>query len=413
MKTFQRITLRLQVIFISLFIFTISFPYQVIPDIGKYISRYFEKPEKWIGDHILRIKHPYTTQIISDSTGMYIHLFIIVLIALFIAIVWSRYAGKMQNDVRLRYGRNVLISYYLSMQLLIYGFDKVFKQQFYLPEPNTLFTPLGQFSKDILYWSTMGSSWSYSVFAGMLEIIPALLLLFRRTRTLGAMIATMVLINVVAINFSFDISVKLYSCFLLFLAIILSLPGIKKLYFVFIQNKIVNTELKGPVINSKKHLLIYSVSKSLIIGCLLYETLFIYFKTGNFNDDLASRPFLHGAYDIEVYNENNDTLTASLNAKRRLKRIFIHKHGYFITQSMTDEMVDYKFEYDFTNKKLELYRRDDTGNVLYFIRQDSVLFLKGKIGNKFITMQARQIDTGKLPLLQNSFHWTIDDYERE
>src|SRR4029077_19764906 len=94
---------------------------------------------------------------------------------------------------------------------------------------------------------TIGSSYTYTVVAGIFEILPAVLLLFRRTRIIGAIIATAVMTNVVLINFGFDISVKLFSCFLLLLCVIVASPGLKKLFDLFIANRPVGISAPGAV----------------------------------------------------------------------------------------------------------------------------------------------------------------------
>lgn len=298
------------------------------------------------------------------------------------------------------------------MQLFEYGFNKLFKYQFYLPEPNTLFTPIGGLSPDILYWSTMGASYSYTVFMGFLEIIPAILLLFKRTRLLGAIIAMGILVNITMINFGFDISVKIYSCFLLFLSIVIVSPDLKKLFIFFILNKQVITNEWEPTINSKKRILFYSIFKWLIIGLILFDTLSVYFMTNNFNDDKAQRPFLHGAYNVEIFVKNNDTLAPLQTDKYRLKRIFIHREGYLITQSMNDEMQDYKLRYEIISNKLILENYDSSKITLDYAynKKDSSLFLSGRVYNDSIRIYSKQIDLSKLPIFQQNFHWTIDSY---
>ena len=162
------------------------------------------------------------------------------------------------------YLNNMVVSFFL----FVYGFNKVFKIQFYIPEPNTLYTPLGQLSKDILFWSSMGSSHSYNLFMGLVEILPALFLLFRRTRMLGAVISFTVLLNVLMINFGFDISVKILSSFLLFLSLVILAPYAKKLFSFFFQvnNKVPSSTLSFEVEKTKK-LIIF---KSCIICCIIH-----------------------------------------------------------------------------------------------------------------------------------------------
>ena len=50
----------------------------------------------------------------------------------------------------------------------------------------------------------------------LLEILAAVLILIKRTRLMGLLLSLGILINVVAVNFGFDISVKLFSLFFFF-----------------------------------------------------------------------------------------------------------------------------------------------------------------------------------------------------
>ena len=55
------------------------------------------------------------------------------------------------------------------MQVAGYGVQKLLMQQFFTPEANTLYTPLGRLDKDILFWTTMGLSRGYNIFLGVVE----------------------------------------------------------------------------------------------------------------------------------------------------------------------------------------------------------------------------------------------------
>ena len=110
----------------------------------------------------------------SDSKGLYYFSAILVLLAvIFSSVIHGLIKHKQLDVTKSEYWFHIGISYYLSLQLMIYACAKIFKVQFYLPEPNTLFTPMGNISKDLLFWSTMGSSYSYTVFSGFIELVPA------------------------------------------------------------------------------------------------------------------------------------------------------------------------------------------------------------------------------------------------
>ncbi|MEY3198941.1 MAG: hypothetical protein RJA13_899 [Bacteroidota bacterium] len=111
----------------------------------------------------------------SDSFGLYLLMPILFMGSLLLTTSFDLVRISNLNKVKTIYFIRSIATYYLAWILLKYGFDKVFKCQFYLPEPNILFTRVGDLDKDILFWSTMGSSHSYSIFMGLLEIIPGIL----------------------------------------------------------------------------------------------------------------------------------------------------------------------------------------------------------------------------------------------
>ena len=396
-------------LFVIFFILFVPLPLWSIPSPGEILRPLSEKIIQFTADKILGIHHPYSARLLSDSTGMYILVLIIFIPAFCGSIIWTVLKRNNKPGYNGKYWLHAIFSYYLAIILLTYGWDKLFKAQFYLPEPNTLYTPLGYLSKDILYWSTIGSSHSYSVFLGLSEVIPGILLLFRKTRPLGAIAAMIVMINVVMINFSYDISVKVFSCFLLLLCLILSYAPLKKIFFllIFPARVSANPECFPPV-DSKKRILVYSISKAIAIGLIFYVTLFKYVVIGNLNDDNAPRPFLHGAYAVGNFISGNDTIPPMESNKQRWKRFFIHRQGYFIVQFMNDSMKDYKLEYDDVNKKLILQSGGTFKNELSYSTKEKNIILNGNFLGKELHINAAQLDLNDLPLLKKDFHWTVD-----
>lgn len=293
--------------------------------------------------------------------------------------------------------------YYLSLQLFIYGCDKLFKAQFYLPEPNILYTPLGKISKDLLFWSSMGSAHLYNVFMGSLEVLPAILLWFRKTRVLGLLIALGVLLNIVFINLGFDISVKLYSIFLWGLCAFLLWPNARALYQFFILKK--TSTLPATISINMKQEKLRMIMKVLLIGLILAEGLYPYLARFQFNDDTVPRPYLHGAYQVEAAYLND-----SLEINFDIKRLFIHRQGYLIFENQEAEMVDYRLLVDSSQQQLLLidyYGKQTTLDYVY-TKKDSLLELEFFYENQFCYLKTKVLDWRKLPLLQDDFHWTIE-----
>jgi hypothetical protein len=70
----------------------------------------------------------------------------------------------------------------------------------------------------------MGYSQTYTVIAGLAELIPAILLFFRPTYLLGAPLLAPVLFNVAALNYLYAVPVKQYSTLLVLMALGLIAP---------------------------------------------------------------------------------------------------------------------------------------------------------------------------------------------
>jgi hypothetical protein len=339
---------------------------------------------------------PILNDLSSDSIGLYLLLGFLLFISLILGLFTQNRISQRKREHLFNLSITIA-AFYLSLILFKYGLDKLFKVQFNQPEPNLLYTPLGLLDKDILFWSTMGTSRAYNLFMGCMEILPAVLLLFQRTRIIGAIIATGVLLNVVAINFSFDISVKLFSSFLLFLALFISWRGIKQIFDLFILKRDVKPVTSATNLTTNKN---YKLIKSLMVLFVLAEAFYPHLKSGNFNDDNAPRPLLHGAYEvIKDANTNNETA---------IKRVFIHRDGYLIFQDENDQMTDFKAVFNTALRKIIVTNYESqTKEIAYkWYPYNHTLSLEIHPGEAAVQFQ--KLDHRSMPLLLESFHLTVD-----
>lgn len=124
---------------------------------------------------------------------------------------------------------------------MLYGASKVLQLQ--LQVGAYYYTlPLGEISPKILTWSFLGYSAWFQTFLGLAEFIPAVLILFRRTRLLGSLLMFPVLLNVVLINFALNLwsETKLIGGFLLGLNIVIIMidwPKIKQVGTLFLKKE--------------------------------------------------------------------------------------------------------------------------------------------------------------------------------
>lgn len=329
----------------------------------------------------------------SDTIAFNLLILLLFFISIMIVIILEIF--KFRNLDLIVITRTIVI-FYLSYILLKYGFDKIFKVQFYLPEPNILYEQFGNLTKDILYWSTIGTSRFYSIALGVIEVFTAILLLINRTRILGLIIAVGIFINVILVNFGFDISVKTFSFILLIMTIFSLSPNIKSLLDFFIRNKQVQLEINEFYLLKEKP--IKNGFKTFIIGLMFIKVLFPYLEDKNFNDDQFPRPFLHGGYQVTESNQKNEIF--------KIKRFYIHKNNYLILENSAGKRVDYYFVLNKSKKQLQLINYKSKTQLVEYIYSvnDSVLQL---IFPDFKIIGKAQ-NWRKLPVLKNDFHYTID-----
>lgn len=403
MKKFGVFAYHVLLFFTLLGVFFLPFSFRYL-HVQSVVTKFlFEDLILFIAAHLENV-YVANPAVSSDSTTLYLLFGILFFAALILVsagsflVFWKIHQSLIVKIIQL------ILTYYLAIILLKYGFDKIFKAQFYLPEPNTLYTPLGMLDKDILYWSTMGSSYSYNVFMGAMEVIPALMLLYHKTRTLGLFILLGVLINIVGVNFSFDISVKLFSSFLLLINLLLLVPSFKSLVQFFVLNKAtLLPSLAGKELISSNRIRLFF--KSIIIIFFFTESLLPYIQSGQYNDDNAPKNYLHGAYQIAA--SEIDT-TQEVSENLGIKRIFIHRHNYLIFQYEDDEMEDFSLEINPSQKQFILTSYDGEIITLEYSYLEDSKSLELRSKELGWTIYFKAVDWRELPLLQPLFHWTVD-----
>lgn len=345
-------------------------------DVPAFMKPFFASVIKFIAG-LLNIHPGYNLAVESDSMGMYIQCGFLFFIAIFLAALSifckQLYLKKANNFIE------KIITYYLAFSMLQYGFNKLFKVQFYAPEPNTLFTSVGQMQKDFLFWTSMGTSRLYSVVTGSVEVFSGILLLSYLTKNIGHFIAFLCMANIFLLNISFDISVKLLSLTLLLISIYFSLPFAKRLLAALLQHN--NCAQK---VSIKPWPLLAGAT-------LLIITLIPYLRSGNFNDDAMARPPLHGAYT--VINSANDLHTPS-----NWKKCFVHRRGYFIIQYQNDAMESFSLQIDTTKNVIQLSNDSLVGNFNFSRVANNQLALDGTLYRDTIHLELEKLDIDSLPL---------------
>ena len=171
---------------------------------------------------------------------------LIALISLVLTFLWTLVSRK-RSHPKLGHWLWIGSRIFLASVMLGYGFAKVIKTQFGEPSLAALTTPLGDMAPMTLVWTFMGFSTPYTIFAGAGEVLGGVLLAFRRTATLGAMVTFGVMINVTMLNFCYDVPVKFYATYYTLLAVFIALPDAGRLLNAMVLHRAVPARsMAGP-----------------------------------------------------------------------------------------------------------------------------------------------------------------------
>ncbi|WP_184545653.1 hypothetical protein [Mucilaginibacter sp. FT3.2] len=131
----------------------------------------------------------------------------------------------------------ILVRYQVALRMSWFAIAKVFPVQMPFPTISQLNTNLGDFTPGKLYWLTTGVSPFFEVFAGIFELVATILILFRRTATLGALMMIAILLPIWFVNIGYDAGVELASLHLLLLSLLLLAKDATKFWQLLIEHK--------------------------------------------------------------------------------------------------------------------------------------------------------------------------------
>src|SRR5262245_28206404 len=186
-----------------------------------FFSRKYAQGVEWAvtlsGAHVFHIRDTLVQPNGSgDTSWAWTQFYLYLSLAAIVCVVWSVLDRKRAGYDRMLYWLRTIVRYYVATFALSYGIIKIFALQMPFPSLSQLATPLGDLLPMRFSWLFIGYSFPYQVFSGVMETTAGLLLLYRRTITAGLFAAMGAFLNVVMINLSYDVPVKLFASHLLF-----------------------------------------------------------------------------------------------------------------------------------------------------------------------------------------------------
>lgn len=231
------------------------------------------------------------------------------------------------NDA-LCYWLRVLLRYRLALAMTFIGLVKIIPVQ--LPEPtiSELHTEYGDFLLWKLYYLTNGiATAGYLPVIGALEIVGGLFLLNRRTAVIGAGLLLAVLLNVVIVNYVYEIGEQVYSSLLLLMAIVIFSYDWPRFYNLLIKKTATIPDGFWPEYGRRIGVLRpYLQALFLLLIAAFSVQLYLSWKNSDYPfPDEKGLVGAAGVYDVKDFVWKGDTLPYSLTDSIRWKDVVFEK----------------------------------------------------------------------------------------
>jgi len=369
----------------------------------------------WAAKHILHLAKPVTIVPTGsgDTTYDYLMVLFIAITSFAGMLVWSAFDWKRGHYNKLLYWLTVLVRYYLALTMIFYGSIKIVKLQFPESSPGRLLQPLGYFSPMGLEWNYMGFSAGMNYITGIAEFTCGLLLFFRRTTKLGAILGLVVAGNIMAVNYCYDVPVKLLSTMLVVMSLFLLMKDARRLVNFFLLNK------EAPPANQRAYRfkarwknITLTVAKYLLVVYVAIGYLLGDIQAGAYSGDNAPKTPLYGIYNVQYFVRNHDTIAPLTTDTSRWSKLIVNNYtNNAQVKLMNDSMKYYFIKADTIKQTIMMHLYIDTVHKYQFTYtriKPNILLLKGKWKTDSLHIALKKFDMKNFRLLNRGFHWITE-----
>lgn len=162
--------------------------------------------------------------------------------------------------------------YFLATMIISYAFAKLFETQF-VSQPSVYDKPIGTLNGFQLTWYYYGYSYWYGMVIAVTQIISALLLFFRRTTRIGIVLFLTFMVNILLVDFAYNIEgAKGMALTLTLMAIFVFLSDYKNLLKYFLAEPPLFSDEERPKWHIKLNKVKFAYIPLVFIGFFLLLT---------------------------------------------------------------------------------------------------------------------------------------------
>lgn len=232
--------------------------------------------------------------------------------------------------------------------------------------------------------------------------------------TVGAIITLATTANVMAVNYFYDVPVKIVSTALFLMTLFLLMNDWQRLISFFLKGETVNLPVIPAPVFERKWKIAKIVFKSLVIG---YVLLYGGYETFNYLDqygESAPKTRLYGLYHVETFVKAGDTLPPLTTDSARWRAMTIEWETFARVKHMNDSINGFRLQVDTTAQTMSFTLRGDTIPTCtfnYHVPDPEHFVLTGRIRSDSVAIAFRRFTDirNRFRLTNRSFHW-INEY---
>jgi hypothetical protein len=245
-------------------------------------------------------------------------------------------------------------------------------------------------------------------------MLGGVLLIARHSALLGALVSAAYLSNIVALNFCFDVPVKLFSVHLLAMSFLVATPDLKRLWSFFVVNRGAPPARPPILLGAGRPILERAgvVLRNLLFGAFIVMSLYGAHTMRKTYGDLAPRSPFQGVWNVESFDIDHATDPAELPADRHWKRVIFAAEGRIAIQSEANKTLRFVLKHEAGDKRFELSKRTDPSwksALRYEQTGTDQMRIEGSFENQAIRASLRRQPESDFTLISRGFHW-INEY---
>ncbi|MBF6328090.1 DoxX family protein [Nocardia transvalensis] len=425
-----RIAFRCCVIYFGLFCLLLPFiPFPLLGVLGRWIRRYGSGPwivsltdpvTGWVGRTFFGVDAVLHQDSGSgDQTAVWVLVFCILVVAVVATAVWTA-IDRRSSYPRLLAWFTLLLRLCLGGQMLSFGFAKLIPTQMPGPTLAQLLQPYGDLSPASVLWLQVGSSYPYEMALGAVEVVAGLLLFVPRTAVLGAAVSLASMAQVLLMNMTFDIPVKLHALHLLLISLVLLAPYLRRLANVFVLQRACEPLTQPSLFTDDR-------KNRIALWITVAIGIWVAFGSGYdrwvvWQDQYgpgSPKSELYGIWEVRDFTLDGQPVPPLTTDENRWQRLVFDDPEQATYQRMNGELVPARADF-LPNGQLELTTMTDTtgekaGHQPPFATLSPErptpdrLLLRGKLHDRPVAITLERMDPNSFTLRSRGFHW-VQDY---